>query len=58
MPIFEEETSEWDEDTVSEYLWARVTMTDEEWEEDERECDISRAEAFERIENKDYSPPF
>ena len=56
--VFEEETPEWDEDAVYDLCWARMTMTDSEWEDEAPAWNISREEAAKRIETKDYSAPF
>ena len=50
--------TEWDEDTVSDFLFARVLLTDAEWDaEGEHEWDISREDAATRIDAGDFSPP-
>lgn len=51
--------SDWgDEDVVSDFLFARILQTDEEWAaEGEHEWDISREEAATRIDESDFSAP-
>lgn len=50
--------TEWTEDAVADFLFARVLMTDEEWnDEGEHEWEISREEAATRISVSDFSAP-
>lgn len=49
--------TEWDTDAVIAYCFARVTMTDEEWEEEDPEWEMSREDAATRIDEEDWSPP-
>lgn len=49
--------TEWTEDAVADFLFARIFMTDEEWDDDVHEWDISREDAAARIDAGDFSPP-
>lgn len=50
--------TEWDEDAVADFLFARTLMTDEEWDDEgEHEWDISREDAATRISAGDFSAP-
>lgn len=50
--------TEWDEEAVQALCFARVLMTDEEWNaEPEHEWNITRAEAAAKIDEEDWSAP-
>lgn len=50
--------SDYDENEVQSVCFARVLMTDEEWDEEgEHEWDLSREEAADRIDTGDFSVP-
>lgn len=48
---------EWTEEDVAAAVWFRITATDEEWEADPLEWDLSREEAARRLDEEDFSPP-
>lgn len=50
--------TEWDEEAVQALCFARIFMTDDEWDEQpDLEWNISREEAATRIDEEDWSPP-
>lgn len=57
-PLSVDGGTEWNEDAVQGICFARIFLTDEEWDaEPEHEWEITREEAATRVDEEDWSPP-
>ena len=52
-----DDTDEWTPDAVFSAVMYRVSSTDEQWDSEPQDWDLSREEAADRLDREDYSPP-